>query len=68
MKWVVEKEESGLKLLKFLKSKQESYSLKQLKRFLEDNLCQINGVTERFASAVVFKGDTVLLNHQLKLN
>lgn len=58
-KWVVEKEESGLKLLKFLKTKHESYSLKQLKKLLEDNLCAINGITERFATAIVHKGDVI---------
>lgn len=58
-KWIVEKEESGLKLLKFLKLKYEAYSLKQLKRYLEDNLCAINGINERFATASVHKGDTV---------
>jgi len=61
-KWKVEKEESGLKLLKFLKTKHESYSLKQLKRFLEENLCAINGITERFATAIVHKGDLVTFN------
>jgi 23S rRNA-/tRNA-specific pseudouridylate synthase len=58
-KWVVTPEESGLKLLKFLKSKYEAYSSKQLKSFLENNLCAINGITERFATAQVYKGDNI---------
>lgn len=58
-KWIVTPEESEQKLLKFLKSKLDEYSLKQLKRCLEDNLCTVNGATERFATALVFKGDIV---------
>jgi RluA family pseudouridine synthase len=58
-KWIVEAAESGQKLLKFLKSKYEAYSLKQLKGFLESNLCSINGITERFATILVHKGDEI---------
>jgi len=58
-KWVVTDQESEQKLVTFLKSKMDEYSLKQLKRCLEENLCTINGITERFAKALVFKGDIV---------
>ncbi len=63
MKWVVQKEESGLKLLKFLKLKMDVHSLKQLKRFLEENACTVNQVTERFATRIVHKGDTVFFKN-----
>jgi len=59
-RWVVTQEESGTKLLAFLKSKLESgYSARQLKKAIESNLCQVNRKTERFATAVLGSGDVV---------
>jgi 23S rRNA pseudouridine955/2504/2580 synthase/23S rRNA pseudouridine1911/1915/1917 synthase len=59
-KWEVAAEDSGKKLLAFLQSRLgPSFSARQLKRAIESNLCQINGRTERFASATVGKGDRV---------
>ncbi|MBA3958635.1 MAG: RluA family pseudouridine synthase [Parachlamydiaceae bacterium] len=62
MKWRVTPTESGSTLLAFLKSKlPEKFSARRLKRALEDNLCQINGRTERFASFTVGNGDQITL-------
>lgn len=61
-KWTVQKEESEQKILNFLKSKMPDVSLKQLKRTLEANCCTVNSRTERFATALVFKGDLVTFN------
>lgn len=59
-KWEVAAEDSGTKLLAFLQNKIGSgYSARHIKRAIEQNLCQINGRTERFASAVLGKGDVV---------
>lgn len=59
-KWEVTAEDSGKKLLAFLQTKfGATYSARQLKRSIENNRCQINGRTERFASAQLGKGDIV---------
>lgn len=58
-KWQVSAEQSGMKLLAFLKEGLPEYSLRFLKRALEKNGCEVNGRGERFASAVVGKGDVV---------
>lgn len=58
--WEVSVKESGMKLLAFLKEKlNQQCSARQLKRAIESNYCQINGKTERFATAVVGVGDQV---------
>ncbi len=58
--WVVSSEESGLKILVFLKSKfGATIASRQLKRALEAGQCQINGRVERFASKLVGRGDRV---------
>lgn len=59
MEWIVKKDESGEKLLKFLSQKVNGCSLKQLKRFLEAGSCTINGYAERFASKIVYEGDKI---------
>lgn len=60
--WVVTKEESGLKLLEFLSKKFPSLSNRSLKRAIEQNCCQVNQRTERFASFILGFGDKVSLN------
>jgi RluA family pseudouridine synthase len=61
--WEVTTSESGHKLLSFLKEKMgEGYSLRFLKKAIESNRCKINGRVERFASALVGKGDKVSFN------
>lgn len=61
--WIVTPEESGHKLLSFLMSRlQGQYSARSLKRMIEHNGCQVNGRTERFASAALGKRDHVYLN------
>lgn len=67
MNWTVSKEESGLKLVAFLKQKLNDYSSRQLKSLLESNLCTINGVTERFGSIAVYAGDRIALVVEAKL-
>jgi len=58
--WIVSSSESGVKLIDFLKNKIPSTSsTRKLKRLIESNCCQINGRTERFASAVLGSGDEV---------
>ncbi|MBA3602351.1 MAG: RluA family pseudouridine synthase [Parachlamydiaceae bacterium] len=58
--WQVTKEESGMRLLQFLRSKLDvKCSLRLLKQSLEKNLCRINGRVERFASTLVGRGDMV---------
>jgi len=59
-KWQVAKEEAGVKLLSFLKSKlDESHSARALKRAIESNLCLVNGLVERFASVELQNGEIV---------
>lgn len=54
--------ETGSTLLAFLKSKfGTTYSARQLKRAIEENLCQVNGRTERFASYPLGSGDSVTI-------
>lgn len=59
-RWQVSKEESGMRLLQYLRSKLEvECSLRFLKQSLERNLCRINGRVERFASTLVGRGDKI---------
>lgn len=63
MDWIVPSEDSGIKLVSFLTSRLKAqYSARFLKGLIEDNGCQINGRTERFASTVLGKGDHVCLH------
>lgn len=58
-KWSVTAQESGLKLIDFLKSKLDSCSARQIKKAIESNACVLNGRTERFASTLVGTGDKI---------
>lgn len=59
--WNVAASESGQKLSLFLKEKLGAdYSARRIKQAIEQNACQINGRIERFATAVVGKGDQIL--------
>lgn len=62
LNWEVTQEESGTKLLAFLKQKLgDDYPTRQLKKALEGNLCHINRRTERFGSFSLGTGDQVTL-------
>jgi len=61
--WEVTTEESGTKLLTFLKNKLgETISSRQIKRAIEENLCVVNGITERFSTTQLGTGDRVALH------
>jgi len=61
--WIATTEEAGLKLLTFLSQRFEGkYSSRFLKKLIENNACQINGRTERFASTQVGNGDHIVLH------
>lgn len=61
--WVVSKEENSDKLLSFLKSKLPvRHSARQIKKAIEENHCQINDRTERFASRTLAANDIVIFN------
>lgn len=63
LEWTVSSEESGLKLLIFLKKRLgDTYSSRFLKSLVEQNYCQINGRTERFASTSLGRGDHISLS------
>jgi RluA family pseudouridine synthase len=63
--WVVTSEFSGAKLIAFVVQRLEGkYSAKYLKKLIEQNRCQINGRTERFASTVIKKGDFIRLDDE----
>lgn len=60
--WKVSPSEQGMKLIDFIRQHIESEcSLRQIKRWIEGNLCTINGKTERFASTLVIAGDAIEL-------
>lgn len=59
LRWEVLGQESGLKLIDFLRKKVEASSNRELKRKIEANLCRINDKPERFASTILRKGDLV---------
>lgn len=60
--WVVNSQDAGSKLLAFLiRQLHSKFSARHLKRVIENNCCQINGRTERFASTLVGIGDKVSL-------
>lgn len=61
--WIVNQEASGSKLLSFLMQHVEGeYSARSLKKLIENNCCEINGRTERFASTFLGVGDRVSLH------
>lgn len=65
--WEVTHKESGTKLLTFLKEKLgASVSSRELKKALDDNLCQINRRVERFGTFQLGPGDQVTLNKSFK--
>lgn len=67
MNWNVSPEESGIKLIDFLKARLGTgYSARQVKRMIESNLCQVNGRIERFASTVLGAGDSVIFQIEIK--
>lgn len=58
--WQVLPEESGLKLLAFIKNKLDPQTTaRQIKRAIEAGHCQCNGKVERFASKQVGRGDRI---------
>lgn len=59
--WNIQKSHSGQRLLSFLKEKEASLSLKDLRWAIEHNFCLVNGLPERFASARLNEGDQVYL-------
>jgi len=60
MKWRVQQEQSGQKLVSFLKDNlTTSFSSRHIKQLIELGRCKVNGKVERFASFQVAKGDTV---------
>lgn len=61
--WIVEPTEASQRLGSFIHAKLEGkVSAKQVKRWIEENRCRINGKTERFASTQIGKGDRVAFN------
>ncbi len=60
--WIVSPAEAHQRLGLFLREKFNGrYSAKLLKRWVDGNRCEINGVVERFASRQVLAGDRVSL-------
>ncbi len=58
--WIVNPDESGLKLVDFLKRHLDpTLSSRHIKKCIENNACTINDRIERFASAAVGQGDTI---------
>lgn len=65
--WKVSQEESGTTLLLFLKSKLPvEYSSRKLKQAIENNLCEVNSRTERFATFIVGVGDEIKFHDSLE--
>lgn len=59
--WIVQKQQAGFKLLAFLTCAVEGvHSNKFLKRLIDQNRCEVNGKTERFASTPVYEGDSIV--------
>jgi 23S rRNA pseudouridine955/2504/2580 synthase/23S rRNA pseudouridine1911/1915/1917 synthase len=57
--WEVSQEESGSRLLSFLKTRLPSYSTRRLKQGIERGFCLVNRRVERFASTSLGDGDRV---------
>ncbi|GAB4229026.1 MAG: RluA family pseudouridine synthase [Chlamydiales bacterium] len=63
MEFEVEDHEEGSTLVNYLKEKLKGiYSSKQLKRYIEQNHCLVNGVVERFASTRLQARDQVVIH------
>ncbi len=61
--WIVLPEDSGIKLITFLtRHLGDQYSARALKRAIEQNCCQVNERTERFASVTVYRNDYIQLS------
>lgn len=61
IEWIVVENESGQKLQAYLSDRlNHSVSLKQIKRAIENNACNVNGKRERFASRRLCTGDVVI--------
>lgn len=60
MEWKAAAPDTGKRLSVFLQEKMKGeHSLKQIKRWLENNCCMVNGQAERFASRRLEAGDKV---------
>lgn len=62
VEWIVAPSEKK-RLAQYLQDRLgKSYSIKQIKRWIESNRCQRNGVTERFASTALQAGDHIFFD------
>lgn len=59
IEWKITSDQSGCKLIDFLRAAFPSFSAKKIKLFLEKNCCHINGRIERFPSTYLGTGDLV---------
>lgn len=66
--WIVSKEQSGIKLLSFLKEKFPEYSAKKLKHFLDANCCLVNQRKVKFATFLLGEGDKVVIDFKDVIN
>lgn len=66
MKWVIQSDRSGSKLVDFLASQLRS-SKKKIKDYIDHNRCFVNGRIERFASTLLNECDCVVLDLQIPL-
>ncbi len=65
--WKVSPDQSGIKLIAFLKSKlPKEVSSREVKRAIEAGDCQLNGKIERFASRLVGTGDCITFMQSIK--
>lgn len=62
MYWVVSKEEAGLSLLLFLKSKLKETSNKRIKKAIDLHQCRINGKIEKYSSRIVIFQERIQFN------
>lgn len=66
LRWVVAREASGTKLLKYINLQLEGkYSLKAIKRVLDQYGCAVNDRKERFANALLSCGDRIAFDTSL---
>lgn len=67
--WFVSKEDVGLKLPVFIKSKLNNIdlSLRNIKTLMEKGACEVNGKIEKFASRSLREGDTVVFKFDADL-
>ena len=61
--WAVSQEHTGFKLIDFLKTclGDRACSLRQIKRYIDQGLCTVNGVCQRFSAKKVAFRDVVVL-------